>query len=80
MSRTYDKMMELEYLHDEYCCCECGYYRNGTVGSHPGVRCPNTGRCGICGNDWPCEEHIGLVPKRLIKKVNRSSYVKNNNE
>lgn len=73
-NRTYDNHMEREYLNGEYGCCDCGYRRK--EGNHPGIRCPQTGRCGQCGNEWPCAEHINLVPNHLLAKVNQPSYVK----
>ena len=74
MSRTYDLWMETDYLNKEFGCCDCGY-RRGEAG-HPGIRCPATGRCGECGNDWPCEDHAKDVPERLKKKINQKSYVR----
>lgn len=74
MSITMDRIMERQYLREEYCCCDCGYYRN--FGHHKGIRCPVTGRCGQCGSDWPCPDHADMVPSHLVKKVNRPSYVK----
>ena len=73
-NRTLDRYMEQEYLRDEYSCCECGYRRG--FGNHPGIRCPVTGRCGQCGNDWPCEDHTAEVPEHLRKKVDRPGYVR----
>lgn len=54
-NRTLDRMLEREWHAAECACCECGFHRNGA--HHPKIRCPRTGRCGECGNDWPCEEH-----------------------
>lgn len=55
MSTTnYDRQMEMEYLENEYKCCDCGGY-------HVKIRCPKSGRCSICGNDWPCKDCINLV-------------------
>ena len=75
-NRAYDAYMEKEHLRDEYCCCDCGYVNFKKMAHHPGIRCPQTGSCGECGNDWPCEEHSHLVPAHLVKNVNRESYVK----
>ncbi len=62
MSTTaYDRQEEAKYLRKEFGCCECGYMRN--LAHHPKIRCPKTGRCGNCGNDWPCEECIKLYAK-----------------
>jgi len=60
-NRTLDRLLERENYRDTYACCECGYLRNS--GHHPGIKCPKTGRCGECGNDWPCVDHV------LIKKI-----------
>jgi hypothetical protein len=46
---------DLQQIVSEICCFECGYHRGGS--HHPKIRCPATGRCGECGNEWPCEEH-----------------------
>jgi hypothetical protein len=73
-NRTLDRHMERDYLREEYSCCECGYRRG--CEHHPGIRCPRTGRCGTCGEDWPCEEHKGDVPERLWRKVGRPSYMR----
>lgn len=54
-NRTFDAYLEREHVRDEFACCECGYLR--MFRHHPKVRCPKTGRCGSCGNDWPCPEH-----------------------
>jgi hypothetical protein len=54
-NRTLDRLLCEEHVRDESACCECGYHRLGA--HHPKIRCPRTGRCGECGNDWPCREH-----------------------
>jgi len=64
-NRAHDKLMEQEYYHNEYSCCDCGYKRG--CGHHPLIRCTLTGRCGECGNKWPCEDHIDLVPEEKRK-------------
>ena len=66
--------MYREYLREEYGCCECGYYRN--MAHHPGIRCPQTGRCGNCGNDWPCEDCSTELDGKTLKKVSRDSCLK----
>jgi len=63
-NRAYDAALYHEYLMSEIACCECGYHRNGA--HHPKVKCPKTGRCGDCGNNWPCPDHI--TPKELEMK------------
>jgi len=65
-NRAYDRYLEREYIRGEYACCECGYLRN--MAHHPKIRCPKTGRCGSCGNDWPCADH---APKEELEKVAR---------
>jgi len=67
-SRMYDRAIEHENYVDEVSCCECGFHRNGA--HHPKIRCPKTGRCGECGNDWPCEDHA--IAEYLRKMVDRS--------
>jgi len=54
-NHTYDRLIEHENYVKETACCECGFHRNGQ--HHPKIRCPKSGRCGTCGNDWPCEDH-----------------------
>lgn len=54
-NRAYDKHLARENYVHEVACVECGFHRNGR--HHPKIKCPRTGRCGECGNDWPCEEH-----------------------
>ena len=66
-NRTVDRYLENEQYQDQCACCECGYLRNG--GHHPKIRCPHTGQCGSCGNDWPCKEHA--PPSRETKTVER---------
>lgn len=52
----------------EWGCCECGFINRCRDGHHAGIRCPHTGRCGQCGNDWPCKEHEHLAPKRSASR------------
>jgi len=59
-NRTVDSAMERDYLRGEYGCAECGFYRSGA--HHPKIKCPKTGRCGTCGNDWPCADHNPRPP------------------
>ena len=66
----YDELEYREFLRKEYGCCECGYIRNGA--HHPDIRCPKTGRCGSCGNKWPCQEHLNSV-KSLHKRSKKCS-------
>ncbi len=73
-NKTYDRLLERQYYHEEYCCCDCGFVRG--CGHHPLIRCPITGRCGECGNDWPCEDHAHLLSEEQQKKANRPSYLK----
>jgi hypothetical protein len=73
-NRTYDKYEYDDWYRKEYCCCDCGYVRNSA--HHIGIRCPHTGRCGECGNDWPCEDHYNMVPEKLRQKVDSKKYVK----
>lgn len=54
-NHAYDRAMAHEHYVGEVACVECGYHRNGAA--HPKVKCPRTGRCGECGNEWPCQEH-----------------------
>jgi hypothetical protein len=54
-NRALDKQLARENYVDEVSCCECGYHRNGR--HHPKIRCSKTGRCGECGNEWPCDDH-----------------------
>ena len=56
---TYDRQMERDSLNQEFGCCECGY-RKG-IWHHLKIRCPKSGRCGNCGNDWPCEDCMELL-------------------
>lgn len=66
-NRTVDRYLESEQYRDQCACCECGYLRNG--GHHPKIRCPRTGRCGSCGNDWPCKEHAPLSQEtKLVER------------
>jgi hypothetical protein len=55
LSRSYQLWPELILC----ACCECGYLRMGA--HHPGIRCPKSGRCGECGNDWPCSDHAWMA-------------------
>lgn len=64
-NRTLDRYLERENYRNECACCECGYLRSGA--HHPKIRCPKTGRCGSCGNDWPCAEHA--PPERATSVV-----------
>jgi hypothetical protein len=57
--RALDRYLEEEQHRDLCACCECGYMRGS--GHHPRIRCPVTGRCGDCGNDWPCPDHMNLA-------------------
>jgi hypothetical protein len=58
-NKGYDNYLYHEYIRGECACCECGYLRSGA--HHPGIRCPSTGRCGSCGNDWPCADHAAMA-------------------
>jgi len=58
-NRAYDRYLEREHTRDTCACCECGYLRMGA--HHPGIRCPKSGRCGECGNDWPCSDHAWMA-------------------
>ena len=73
---SYDKELLKDY-YKEFCCCDCGY-RKGEQ-AHPLIRCPKTGRCGICGDDWPCSEHSSCLTPEGLKKASRASYVKSDN-
>lgn len=55
INRTVDNYLAHENYVGSVACCDCGYHRNGA--HHPKIKCPKTGRCGDCGNDWPCREH-----------------------
>lgn len=55
--QIYEQEQADDAQNSEYACCECGYINKRKDGHHPGIKCPHTGRCGQCGNDWPCEEH-----------------------
>ncbi len=54
-NRAVDLDSYRDFIMGEIACCECGYHRNGA--HHPKIQCPHTGRCGECGNDWPCDDH-----------------------
>lgn len=54
-NKQYDQHLLREYMLGEIACCDCGFHRNGA--HHPKIRCPVTGRCGSCGNNWPCPDH-----------------------
>ena len=54
-NRALDRYLSHENYVGEIACCECGFHRNGKA--HPGIVCPRTGRCGECGNAWPCSDH-----------------------
>lgn len=62
-SRAYDRELAREFARDQACCCECGYHRMGA--HHPKIKCPQTGRCGDCGNDWPCADHVPPAKERV---------------
>lgn len=68
-NRTYDRYLERQNHREECCCCECGYHRNGA--HHPKIQCPKTGRCGDCGNDWPCPDHAPAHTE-AVQKLLRS--------
>ena len=53
-NKTVDRYLESEQYRDSSRCCECGYLRNGVMIPRS---LPRTGRCGSCGNDWPCKKH-----------------------
>ncbi len=54
-NRAYDEALAHEHEVGEVACCECGFHRGGR--HHAGIKCPKTGRCGGCGNEWPCADH-----------------------
>lgn len=54
---AYDNLQAEEAIVCEYGCCDCGFINENHDGHHRGIRCPHSGRCGSCGNPWPCEEH-----------------------
>lgn len=54
-NHAYDRYLAEEKYRHEVACVECGYHRNGA--HHPKIKCPQSGRCGSCGNPWPCEDH-----------------------
>lgn len=54
-NRTLDAALSHQQYVEQTACCECGFHRNGT--HHANIRCSKTGRCGDCGNDWPCPDH-----------------------
>lgn len=57
----YEQTQAEESLVSEFGCCDCGFINDAKDGHHPGIRCPESGRCGQCGNSWPCAEHVHLV-------------------
>jgi hypothetical protein len=59
-NRKLDEYLAHEHHVGEVACVECGFHRDGA--HHPGIKCPKTGRCGECGNAWPCEEHKRARP------------------
>lgn len=63
MSQEYNRYLAREQARD-LGCAECGYHRMGA--HHPKIRCPRTGRCGDCGNDWPCPEHAPPTKWRVF--------------
>ena len=63
----YERTQAEENLVSEFGCCDCGFINAAQNGHHPEIRCPETGRCGQCGNSWPCAEHLALVPKPAAK-------------
>lgn len=66
--QIYEQEQADEAQNSEYACCECGFINKAKDGHHPGIRCPHSGRCGQCGNNWPCEEHKGQV-RRLRRET-----------
>ena len=62
-NRALDNYLAHENYVGDVACCECGFHRNGA--QHPKIRCPQTGRCGDCGNDWPCADHTPVKPKTV---------------
>jgi len=59
-NRQLDAALHKEFVDGEIACCECGFHRNGK--HHPKIQCPKSGRCGECGNEWPCADH---APKEI---------------
>jgi hypothetical protein len=66
--QIYEAEQAEEAVVGEYGCCECGYINKRRDGHHPGIKCPHTGRCGQCGNDWPCAEHEGQAALRARRR------------
>jgi hypothetical protein len=60
-NRQLDAALHKEFVDGEIACCECGFHRNGK--HHPKIQCPRSGRCGECGNEWPCAEHAPKASK-----------------
>jgi hypothetical protein len=82
-NRTLDRYLEHENYVNEVACCECGFHRNGQ--HHPAIKCPRTGRCGSCGNDWPCDEHAEIygafyMGRKIVTGTKREMQGKVNNE
>jgi hypothetical protein len=67
-AEIYEQTQAEESLAAEFACCECGFINDAQDGHHPEIRCPESGRCGQCGNAWPCAEHLALVPKSKPKR------------
>jgi hypothetical protein len=74
----YEASQAEENLISEFACCDCGYLNATRDGHHPEIRCPETKRCGQCGNNWPCSDHLSLVPKHEVKPSRKSSKSTNN--
>ena len=66
-AEIYEQTQAEESLAAEFACCDCGFINEAEDAHHPGIRCPESGRCGQCGNVWPCAEHLSLVPKPARK-------------
>jgi len=66
-NRQLDAYLEHEHRVGEIACCECGFHRNGQ--HHPKIKCQKTGRCGECGNDWPCADHAPKVSERVVSGI-----------
>ena len=66
-AEIYEQEQAEESLEAEFACCDCGFINDARDGHHPEIRCPESGRCGQCGNAWPCAEHLHLAPKSVPK-------------
>lgn len=44
-------------------CIECGRH-------HAQIQCTRSSKCGVCGNDWPCDEHKLLREPRRGAQLN----------